>query len=80
MRLLLSLVAYNLGKPWRRLVPPLRIDNQSLKSSRRLLVKTGIRLIKRLRHYWLRLAESRLTRRLFGSMVPRIDALAVASG
>jgi hypothetical protein len=29
--------------------------------------------------YWLMLAESHLTRRLFGSMVRRIEALAVAT-
>lgn len=41
---------------------------------------TGGRLIKYARYYWLMVAESPLTRRLFGSMVPRIDALAVAAG
>jgi hypothetical protein len=33
-----------------------------------------------LRYYWLMLAESHLTRRLFGSMVRRIGALTVATG
>jgi hypothetical protein len=42
------------------------------------LVKTGGRLIKHARHYWLLLAESHLARWLFGSMVRRIDALAMA--
>jgi len=36
--------------------------------------------LKHARYSWLMLAESRLTRRLFGSMVRRIDALAVSSG
>jgi hypothetical protein len=44
------------------------------------LVKTGGRLVKHARYYWLMLAESHLTRRLFGSMVRRIEALAVATG
>jgi hypothetical protein len=35
------------------------------------LVKTRGRLIKHARYYWLLLAESHLTRRLFGSMVRR---------
>jgi len=39
------------------------------------LVKTGGRLGKHARYYWLLLAESHLTRRLFGGMVRRIDAL-----
>jgi hypothetical protein len=38
----------------------------------RRLVKTGGRLIQHARYYWLLLAESRLTRRLFGSMARRI--------
>jgi len=33
------------------------------------LVKTGGSLVKHARYYWLVLAESHLTRRLFGSMV-----------
>jgi len=35
------------------------------------LVKTGGRLVKHARSYWLMLAQSHLTRRLFGSMVRR---------
>jgi len=44
------------------------------------LVKTGGRLIKHARYYWLLLAESHLTRRLFGAMVGRIEALPGAPG
>src|ERR1035437_3878173 len=43
-------------------------------------VKTGGRLVKHARYYWLMLAESHLTRRPFGGMVRRIGALAVATG
>jgi len=80
VRLWLSLIAYNLGNLWRRLVLPRRIENWSLTSLQQRLVKTGGRLVKHARYYWLMLAESHLTRRLFGSMVRRIDALAVATG
>jgi hypothetical protein len=80
VRLWLSLIAYNLSNLWRRLVLPKRIDNWSLTSLQQRLVKTGGRLVKHARYYWLTLAESHLTRGLFGSMVRRIDALAVASG
>jgi len=44
------------------------------------LVKTGGRLVKHARYYWLLLAESGVTRRLFGAMVRRIAALPVATG
>ena len=76
----LSVIAYNLGNLWRRLVLPKRIDNWSLTSVQRRLVKTGGRLVKHARYYWLLLAESHLTRRLFGAMVRRIAALPVPAG
>jgi hypothetical protein len=79
VRLWLSLIAYNLGNLWRWLVLPKRIDNWSLTSLQRL-VKTVGRLIKHARYYWLLLTESHLTRRLFGSMVRRIEALPVPAG
>jgi len=80
VRLWLSVIAYNLGNLWRRLVLPNRIGNWSLTSLQQRLVKTGGRLVKHARYYWLLLAESHLTRRLFGSMVRRIAALAVPTG
>jgi hypothetical protein len=43
------------------------------------LVKTGGRLVRHARYYWLLLAEGHLTRRLFGSMAARIAALPVAT-
>jgi Transposase DDE domain group 1 len=49
VRLWLSLIAYNLGNLWRRLVLPARIDNWSLTSLQQRLVKTGGRLIKHAR-------------------------------
>jgi hypothetical protein len=79
-RLQLSLPAYNLGNLWRRLVLPKRIDAWSLTSLQQRLVKTGGRLIKHARYYWLLLAESHLTRRLFGSMLHRITALPSPAG
>ena len=44
------------------------------------LVKTGGRLVKHARYYWLLLAEGHLTRRLFGDMLRRIWALPVPAG
>jgi hypothetical protein len=80
VRLWLSVIAYNLGNLWRRLVVPKRIENWSLTSLQQRLVKTGGRLVKHARYYWLMLAESHLTRRLFGSMVRRIALLPVPTG
>ena len=80
VRLWLSVLAYNLGNLWRRLVLPKKIGNWSLTSLQQRLVKTGGRLVKHARYYWLLLAESHLTRRLFGGIVRRIDALPVPAG
>ena len=80
VRLWLSVIAYNLGNLWRRLVLPKRIDNWSLTSLHQRLVKTGGRLVKHARHYWLLLAEGHLTRRLFGAMVRRIEMLPLPPG
>jgi len=75
-----SVLAYNLGNLWRRLVLPKRIENWSLTSLQQRLAKTAGRLIKHARYYWLMLAESHLTRRMFASMVRRMGTLAVATG
>ncbi len=56
--------------------PHLRV----LTSLQQRLVKTGGRLVKHARPYWLMLAESHLTRRLFASMMGRIDGLPLPSG
>jgi hypothetical protein len=80
VRLGLSLLAYNLGNLWRRLALPKRIENWSLTSLQQRLVKTGGRLVKHARYYWLMLAEGHLTRRLFGSMVRRIATLSLPAG
>src|SRR5450756_97818 len=75
VRLWLSVLAYNLGNLWRRLVLPKRIEHWSLTSLQQRLVKTGGRLVKHARYYWLLLAEGHLHRRLFGQMLQRLAAL-----
>jgi hypothetical protein len=80
VRLWLSLIAYNLGNLWRRLVLPNKIGNWSLTSLQQRLVKTGGRLVNHARYYCLLLAESHLTRRLFGSMLRRNAALPLLTG
>ena len=80
VRLALSLLAYNLGNLWRRLVLPQRIANWSLTSLQQRLVKTGGRLVKHARYYWLLLAEGHLNRRRFAAMLGRIALLPVPTG
>jgi hypothetical protein len=62
------------------LVLPKGIETWSLTSLQQRLVKTGGRLVKHARYYWLLLAESHLTRRLLGSMLGRILALPLPAG
>jgi hypothetical protein len=80
VRLWLSVIAYNLGNLWRRLALPARIGKWSLTSLQQRLVKTGGRLIQHARYYWLLLAQSHLTRRLFGNMLQKIAALRSPAG
>ena len=60
--------------------PVLWLWNECRKRSQQRLVKTGGRLVKHARYYWLLLAESHLTRRLFASMLRRILALPLPAG
>ena len=62
------------------LVLPKKIDAWSLTSLQQRLVKTGGRLVKHARYYWLLPAEGHLHRRLFGQMLQRIWAPPVPSG
>jgi len=80
VRLQLSVLAYNLGNLWRRLGLPQRIRTWSLTSLQHRLMKTGGRLVKHARYYWLLLAEGHLNRKLFGVMLRRIWALPVPGG
>jgi hypothetical protein len=43
-------------------------------------VKTGGRLVKHARYYWLPLAEEHLNRRRFGAMLGRIALLPTPTG
>jgi Transposase DDE domain group 1 len=65
VRLLLSVIAYNLG-----------IQDWSLTSLQQRLLKTGGRLIRHARYFTLQLAESYLTGNLFRQILQRIERLA----
>ena len=75
VRLWLSILAYNLGNLWRRLTLPAGISDWSLTSLQQRLVKTGGRLVKHARYYWLMLAEGHLTRTRFAAMLRNIELL-----
>ncbi|MCI0372247.1 MAG: transposase [candidate division NC10 bacterium] len=70
-----STVTSDLGNLLRRLALPLAIQSWSLTSLRQRLFKTGGRLIRHARYFILQLAESHLTRRLFGQILGRIERL-----
>ena len=76
VRLLLGVIAYNLGNLMRRLALPLAIQSWSQTSLQQRLLKTGGRLIRHARYFTLQLAESDLTRSLFQQIVTRIERLA----
>src|SRR5204862_7023466 len=65
VRLLLGVIAYNLGNLLRRLVLPVSIQSWSLTSLQQRLFKTGAPLVRNARYLTLQLAESYLTGSLF---------------
>jgi hypothetical protein len=80
MRLWLSLIAYNIGNLWRRLVLPAPIGKWSLTSLQERLVKNDERLIQHAQYYWLMLAEGHLPRRLFAGMLQKMVAQPSTAG
>src|SRR3989449_5862624 len=75
VRLLLGVIAYNLGNLLRRLVLPLAIQSWPLTSLQQRLFKTGGRLIRHARYFTRQLAESYLTSTLFRQILRRIERL-----
>jgi hypothetical protein len=73
VRLLLGVIAYNLGNLLRRLALPIAIQDWSLTSLQQRLLKTGGRLIRHARYFTLQLAESYLTESLFRQILARIE-------
>jgi hypothetical protein len=74
VRLWLSAIAHNLEGNLSLLT---RVATWSLTGLQERLAKTGGRLIKHARYDWLLLAESHLTRLLFGGMLQRVVTLPV---
>jgi IS5 family transposase len=65
---------------WRRLALPQKIENWSLAALQRRLVRTGGRLVKHARDYWLLLAKGHLNRRRSGAILNRIALLPLRTG
>ncbi len=80
MKAALGVIAYNLGNLLRRLALPLAVQSWSLTSLQQRVFKSGGRLIRHARHYILQLAESHLTRTLFGQILGGIERLARLHG
>jgi hypothetical protein len=59
---------------------PMRIATRSVTRLQQRSVKTCGRLIQYARYYWLLLAESHLTRRLFAGMLAKIAMLPSPAG
>src|SRR3989475_503789 len=76
VRLLLGVIAYNLGNLLRRLALPVAIQSWSLTSLQQRLFKTGAPLVRNARYLTLQLAESHLTGSLFRQILGRIERLA----
>ena len=74
------LIAYNLGNLWRRWALLQRMKGWRLTNLQRRLAKTGGRLVRHPRYYWLLLAKGHLSRRLFGSIPRVIAALPLPDG
>jgi hypothetical protein len=73
-------IAYNLANLRRELALPKKLENWALTNFSNGRCKTGGRMVKHARDYWLLLAESHLMKRLFGSMLQRIAGLSLLAG
>jgi len=80
VRLKLFLMAYNLGNFTRALVLPDGIKHWSLRTVQLKLIKIGGRLIRHARYYWLLLAKTNITEKIFSGLMNNIRRLRPASG
>jgi hypothetical protein len=76
VRLLLGVIAYNIGNLLRQLALPRAIQSWSLTGEQQRLFKTGGRLIRHARYFNLQLAESHLSGSLYRHTLQRIERLA----
>jgi len=80
VRLMLFILAYNLGNFMRRLTLPASVKHWSSRSLQTNLIKIGGRLVRHARRLVFQLAEVMVTRELFKGMLWRIGQLRPAPG
>ena len=79
VRLKLFIMAYNLGNFTRTLALPEGIKHWSLRTIQLKLIKIGGRLIRHARYYWLLLAETNITEKIFSGLMNNIRRLCPAA-
>jgi hypothetical protein len=79
-RLKLFIMAYNLGNFLRTLALPEKIKHWSLRTIQLKIIKIGARLIRHARYYWLLLAETSITEKIFSGLMTNIKRLCPATG
>ncbi|MDP6495116.1 MAG: transposase, partial [Dehalococcoidia bacterium] len=80
VRLLLFILAYNLGNFVRGLALPEAIKHWSLTSLQTRLIKAGGRLVRHARRLVFQLAEVLVTREMLAGILDRISRLRLAPG
>jgi hypothetical protein len=80
VRLLLFLLAYNVGNFLRRLGLPKAIKDWSLRSLQVKLIKIGGRMVRHARRIIFQLAEVAVPGELFAAILERVSRLRLAPG
>lgn len=75
IKLQLFALAYNLGNFLRRLVLPRSIKHWSLTTLREKLIKIGAKVVNTSRYVYFQMAEVAVPRKLFASILNRIENL-----
>ena len=80
VRLMLFVLAYNMGNFMRRLALPEAVKHWSLRSLQTKLIKIGGRLVRHARRLVFQLAEVAVSRALFAAILERLTRLRMAPG
>ena len=75
VRLQLFALAYNLGNFLRRLALPRSVKHWSLTTLREKLIKIGAKVVNTSRYVYFQMAEAAVPRKLFASILDRIESL-----